>query len=215
MQPLIVSVETIRPYLSLSRNGGIALDGLLGWVVASRDPERFGETIQPPELPLLEVWRSPDGLPLWAATPLYPTDPQMITRYYHRRSPDGYLGLLDVVGKRYNSSGPYKDVRVPLPAYMPGTLVALAIGEAGPIREMLSSVTSIGRRRNVAGAVREWGVTELDLPQDQFLESILQQRPVPLRYLRGLHKPAEAGIYEHVGWTPPYYYVPWHEACRL
>lgn len=214
MRPLIISVETIRPYLSLARDGGIALDSLLGWVVASRDPEHFDEAIMPPELPLLEVWRSPEGLPLWAATPLYPTDPQRITRYYHRRSPDGYIHLLAKPGNRH-SSGPYKEIRSPSPAYTPGTLTAIAIGEAEPIREMLGSVTSIGRHRNAAGAVRTWEVTELDVPQDQFLEHLLQHRPTPLRYLKGLHKPVEASDFERVGWTPPYYYVPWHELCRL
>jgi hypothetical protein len=217
MRPLIISVETVRPYGILARDGGIALDSLLGWVVASSDPERFGDQAISPELPLLEVWRSPEGQPLWAATPLYPTDPHLLTRYYHRRSPDHYIQLLEKPASR-PSSGPHKELRVPSPVYAPGTLSALAIGDPEAIGAMLGSVTSVGRHRNAAGAVRSWDIAELDVPQDAFdafLESLLKRRPVPLRYLKSLGGPTEVTNYERVGWTPPYYYAPWHELCRI
>jgi hypothetical protein len=185
---------------------GLHLDGILAHAVVER--ETAGAMLpQSPdyisiELPLRCLWRSVAGIPLWASTDLLPEGAfTQDTIWLHRRTLEPAMTIVNL----HTGKGRYKERRSPLPALATDQLVAYVDGDISEIRELLSRISSIGKKRIVSGAVREWRVeewTQFSLVDD----AGRALRPIPHLYLYGEER--SNGLL--LAYSPPY----WHVATR-
>lgn len=100
--------------------------------------------------------------------------------------------------------GRYKELRSPLPTLQTETLVSDVLGDADAIAELLSRVSSIGKKRGSLGRVLEWRIEPID-EFSFFDDKQRARRPVPVAYC-GVKSDSAVEI----GFSPPY----WHRATR-
>lgn len=210
METLEVEARLAAPYTSSTPEGRVALDGILAWAVASEYMAEVsdGKAYTVP-IPLLAVWSDPRGLPLWAASDLTPVGVQGHSRIYtHRRIEPHTLEW--AAKKRLDTvAGRWKDVRTPVALIHARALRAIVVGVRGEILRLLDRVTHVGRRTSLGyGRVLRWRVRPVDYP----LAAILMDRPTPTAFLQSHGLPDDPQAYG--GWTPPYWYAPWHTVIR-
>jgi hypothetical protein len=185
---------------------GLHLDGILAHAVVERvtGGAMLPQTPDyvPVELPLRVAWYSPAGVPLWCSTDLLPVDGTTDTLWMHRRALEPHYTRVNL----QTGKGRYKERRSPLPALTATRLVAYVDGDADAIADLLRMVTSIGKKRLIAGRVREWRVEALER-EFTFIEDGVALRPVPHLYLYGEER-LETGAL--LSYSPPY----WHVATR-
>lgn len=186
---------------------GLHLDGILAHALVERDTAgaMLPQTPEyvPCELPLRCVWRSAASVPLWASTDLLPeAEAANDVIYLHRRALEPHM----TAASMKTGKGRYKERRSPLPAIVTHRLVAYADGEAQEIVSLLQRVTSIGKKRIVAGVVREWIIEEID--EFSFTDGEGRAlRPLPHLYIYGEERDDGSPV---LGFSPPY----WHIATR-
>ncbi|GIW06329.1 MAG: hypothetical protein KatS3mg060_1134 [Dehalococcoidia bacterium] len=223
MVPLRVRCNLATGYLpSEIDRADQPLDSVLAWAVlqALPYPVAFGNqaaAVIPTPLQLLWVSSGeegiPAGLPLWAATPLRPVTPSALGReYWHRRYPAQRADMSVRIRAKTNA-GRWKEFRVPISPRTPCELEALAIGHAGTIIDLLEQVSHLGKLGKTGyGYVARWSVEPVPLTLEEAEQQILATRPVPLAAYGELGGQV-AGRIERRGWTPPYWFAPWHASC--
>lgn len=202
----------------------VQLDNLLAFAVVQEATQGVGVG-NPPEgyagwnirLPLGNVWRSEEGLPLWASTVFWPVPSEGTTAagdvlYWHKRMPKGIWsagnkGRLSLNG----SSGRWMERRTPVPVVLCDTWEARCIGDVEEVRRLLTTyIAFVGKKRAVGlGEVEAWEVEPLGWEEagSQGILGILVrdgvlQRPLPVRAAGGLGIDL-ADAPTLVGWTPP------------
>lgn len=201
--PLRVTARLAAPAISYD---GLHLDGILAYAVLEELTHgmlvpQSGEYLRVP-LPLRAAWWSASGVPLWRSTDLLPDAPAVAdVVYLHRRALEPAMTRRNI----QTGKGRHKEKRTPLPAVNNTVLVADVDGNADEIARLLATVSSIGKKRIVAGRVLEWTVEEIDA--FSFFDATGRaRRPVPLDYLG--EPDSQAGA--ELAFSPPY----WHRATR-
>lgn len=220
MTPLRIRATLGTPYTPSEPGGALHLDGVLGWAVIQSLPYPVrwpAGTAAVVPLPLALLWISPEGLPLWASSLIRPVGETADSRYYwHKRYPGHRAELGDRVSAQ-TRAGRWKEYRIPVGAVAAREVVGAAIGHAPTVRDLLAHVTHLGKHAATGdGRVLAWDVAETSWPLEWTRTAIACDRPVPLRYYTA---PAGAvpgdvpALLGRRGFTPPYWYVPWHEPC--
>lgn len=199
MQPLQIEVEVSSP---LGGYHPLTLDGLLAWSVVNEalDGNQLDNSGSPYLLPvpLKLMWRSPVGMPLWAANWFEPVGAnRQISAWWHKRAikPE-HAALRKGVSKASISEvmGRFKEKRIPMPAQIASTWTTTCIGDANEIARLLQNIDAIGKKRN-AQVVR-WTIRGID----EFKFS----RWVPAAYMH-----ESSGVIpldmQLAAWTPPYW----------
>jgi hypothetical protein len=205
---LIITAELATPVVHAERDH-THLDSILAFAALTNHPvsSQFGDYCVLP-LPLHLAWVSPQGLPLWACTPLMPLGPALsASEYWHKRYPAHRAEF----GHRLNavtSAGRWKEYRTPIHTQSVPRLHALAIGAADEVRQLLAVVSHVGKKASMGfGRVARWTVTEAG----HSVEDVLALRPVPAAYYDGREPPGV--LQPQRAWTPPYWYAPLWADC--
>lgn len=214
MEPLIVRCDVPEGYLPAEPDGSLHLDSLLGWAVLQAHPQPVwwpSDAAAVIPVPLARAWVSPAGLPLWAASTLRPEVAAPTWRgHWHKRYPADRAEF----GRRTAanlSAGRWKEYRVPVGVWHPGALVACCLGHAPTIRALLAHVTHVGKKGAAGyGRVGEWSVAPWPGAPAETLTAILAARPVPVAAAGAVGLAIDAARVVVAGWTPPYWYRPWH-----
>lgn len=157
-------------------------------------------------VPLQCLWRSEEGLPLWASTVFWPNGiPVDDVAYWHKRAQSGrWTGTKTGNFSIRPTQGRWMERRVPLPVKAGcNHWYADCIGNAEEIARLLAPISHVSKRRtNGFGAVKRWRIEEIggfSLMRDGIL-----LRPIPAEALETIlpgvsfaEEPAP------VGWTPP------------
>ena len=212
MAGMLITCE-LQPGTPIADYDPPMLDGLLAAAVvrevtggqmlpASREPYFI-------PLPLEQLYVSPEGLPLWAASCLWPSEPSVRDmQYLHRRAQTGQF----TAGKKGRFSvdtikGRWMERRVPTPTVVTDALTAYCIGIPEEVERLLSMISHVGKRRAAGlGEVKAWHVEPVEISVGNLLiRDGALSRPMPIE-ARGLVEPfipSEGASY--VGWTPPYW----------
>ncbi len=205
------------------------LDGLLAWAVVQE--ATGGRGLAPSSapyalpVPLLCLWRSVDGLPLWAASDLRPAGAALDdVEYLHKRAISGGWSAGNPRTGRLSlntASGRHMERRVPLPQRACAVWEARAWGDAAEIARLLAGVAFVGKRRGAGlGEVRDWQVESIPAGggggepgadgvaiapgRDAVCRDGRLLRPVPAGAAGALGlAPDEPPAL--LGWTPPYW----------
>lgn len=206
MEPLRITAHMAAPVVNYA---GLHLDGILAYTVVEALtlgqmlPQTASYIYVP--LPLRAQWHNVDGVPLWASTDMQPVGAfTEDTIYMHRRAPEPHMTLRSI----HTTKGRHKELRTPMPALAANALTADVIGCGEEIARLLASVTSIGKKRGVNGAVLRWSIDSLPGGFSFIDEDGRARRPLPHAYLYNAEeaqKPAQI-----IGFSPPY----WHIATR-
>jgi hypothetical protein len=210
-QPLTVTL-TIRPGAALADHDPVHLDNLLARCLV--DAATAGRGLPPLDghgaydlpVPLRCLWRDPDGLPMWACTPLLPEGAAAADAiYWHKRRQTGLMtrgGGKDGRFSIASTDGRWMERRTPVPARLAERFVARAIGDGDAILALLRAVTHVGKHRaRGLGEVETWAVApaaDFPLVRDGVLT-----RPLPVGALALLGDLAPDVAPAPVGWTPP------------
>lgn len=206
---LRVEAHLGKSYTPSEADGSLHFDGMLsyGMLRAVPWPLLPGGKADVIPLPLELAWVCPQGRPLWASTNMRPVGKKAVgVSYIHKRHPRDRL-TLHRGGAVVTTAGSLKDVRIPQPVVSADRMEAWCIGCPDALKEILTSVTHVGKKSAVGrGRVIEWRVE----PADVSLDWIMQRRPVPHAYCgKSGHAPPR-----RVSWTPPYWHVPAHMEGR-
>jgi len=208
--PLIITAELVTPILHAERER-THLDSILSFAALTNHPvaSDYDQAAVIP-IPLDLVWVCPQGLPLWACTPLMPVGDGLATReYWHKRYPSHRADFGDKLNA-VTRAGRWKEYRVPVHAQQIDRLHALAIGHAEEIEALLAVVTHIGKKGSMGyGRVARWSVTQAA----HTLSDVLALRPVPVAYYEGRNPVGSLAL--NRGWTAPYWYSPWWADCMV
>lgn len=208
--PIIITAQLVTPILHAERER-THLDGILSAAALTDHPQasNYDHAAVIP-LPLDLIWVSPQGLPLWACTPLMPVGEGLATReYWHKRYPSHRADFGDKLNA-VTSAGRWKEYRVPVHAQQIDRLHALAIGNAEAVEALLAVVTHIGKKGSMGyGRVARWSIT----PGAHNLDDVLALRPVPVCYYKDRQPVGALAL--NRGWTAPYWYSPWWADCRV
>lgn len=203
MTALRIICELVAPVVTYH---GLHLDGILAYAQVERMTAGAmlpqSASYYPLDLPLRCLWRNEAGVPLWASTDLLPeTVAVQQTVYIHRRAMEPVMTTANL----QTGKGRYKERRSPLPALATARLVAFADGDAQAIAGLLATVSSIGKKRIVTGAVKAWHIEEIEAFSlvDGAGRAL---RPIPHLYLYG----EERAGGQMLAYSPPY----WHAATR-
>ena len=230
MEPLQVRAILGSPYLSVEKNGALNLDSILSkaffdalpWPTA---PASVAVTVP---LPLALLWVSPEGLPLWNCSQLYPWPEGKLLRgkqYWHKRYPSDRMMEWSKKKNANLSAGRNKEYRVPMPALVPEpqlihkeletpVLQAHCVGNREEIAKLLDHITHVGKKPTQGqGRVLRWEITPLSESADMTRVRIMNSRPMPARYFLEEFGSAEVGDWVRRTFTPPYWYQPWAELC--
>lgn len=209
---LLITGHLVTPVI-FGLDHEIHLDGMLGFAALTTHPvesllDPRGANVVP--IPVALAWISPDGLPLWASTPLRPVAPTIESReYWHKRHP---ADRADFAAKpnANTSAGRYKEYRTPVRAHAARTVTGACIGNRAEIERLLAVVTHIGKKGTMGyGRVARWDVVEIDTDP----ETLLRARPVPVGYYAG-RQPIGI-LVPRRGWTSPYWFAPWWADCLV
>lgn len=210
-RPLRVTLWLL-PGSTLAGNDPLHLDNLLARRVLDRHDDGRGPLDDVAggyefPLPLRTLWRSDDGLPLYAATPFTPvgTTASDVT-FLHKRQQSGRWTKAGRGGwNPRQGSGRWAERRQAIRSTLAEAWIADAIGGADAIGDLLLDVVHVGKKRAMGfGAVARWEIAPL--PAWHFVRGGVLTRPLPALAaptLLGIHTPA--GEPALVGWTPP----PW------
>jgi hypothetical protein len=148
---------------------------------------------------------SEDALPLFASSNLQP-DATLAksTDYWHKRFPAREVIHYCARPNTPTTRGVFKEYRVPMSILNCATLTAHCIANKAELYRLLSTyITFLGKKSaQGAGYVLDWQV-EVD-ESATTLNDILSRRPVPSQYFGKPYGPLG-------GWTPPYWFRPWHK----
>jgi len=212
---LTLSTEPLQVTLVLRANSHLAgydplnLDNLLARAVVddATDGRRLPESQEPYSLPapIKCLWRSAEGLPLWAATPFYPVGRcESDVAYWHKRVQTGrWSGTKRGTFAIRSTNGRWMERRVPLPTRLAEAWAAECVGNAEEIGRLLRRFAHVGKRRsNGFGEVREWRIKPIErftlLREDKLTRAIPALALLDLGII-GLPE----GTAAPVGWTPP------------
>lgn len=220
MQPMRVTALLDRAYIP-AINQHLHLDSLLGYaaVADAPAPVYFGgasAAVVPVPLAMLDVLDGPDGarLPLWAASTLAPVDAHVGAAYQHKRYPEAQAvyGRMDTAID--TRTGQHKDRRTPHAVVITGRATALAVGIPSEVQRLLSEhVPNIGKRHHAGfGRVLQWLVEPLTMSSDEAVSIIAASRAIPIRAQQLV---PTTGRNELATFTPPYWFAPWRETCRV
>jgi CRISPR type IV-associated protein Csf3 len=184
MTPLRVTAEMASRTLAPSE--GLHLDGLLMAAVCKRDgipplTSQADALAAPPiEIPIA---LSNCGRYYLTSSSIGDTLAREL-RYLNKRFPMAEAVVLgDSKLKRVaTGSGPCKAFRIPVEAQHVPQFTWYAVGDPGQVRELLTLITRLGRRRVVGeGLVREWRVEECETwPGFPVLKDGRPLRPLPI-----------------------------------
>jgi len=218
MQPLSITAEIVTGYIPANVDGTCNFDGILAWALLTSLP---GPVLYPNHeavivpIPLKQLWITEDGKPLWAATPLRPVSGYLTGReYWHKRYPVERTEFSQKINAN-TSAGRYKEIRTPVTTRNCSQVSGLVIGNKPEIERLLSCVTHIGKKGNSGyGRVAKWHVEALAMKTEDAETAILNMRPVPKI------SPLSSGLAwdkktSYCGWTPPYWFAPWHTECLV
>ncbi len=206
-EPLCITLELV-PGSRIAGYDPLSLDNLLARAVVDEATEGRGLLNEPGAyrlpVPLRCLWRSPEGLPLWAATPFFPVgDCVPDVAYWHKRAQTGELtGTRSGHFAIRSTQGRWMERRVPLPTKVCDTWQAWCIGDGHEIARLLTPVVHVGKKRSTGfGEVRRWRVEsgEFDLVREARLMRAMPAMALP-ELLPGLMPTEEPAP---VGWTPP------------
>lgn len=208
MRPLRIVAELADP---VAYYHPVHFDGILSSAVVE---DVTGGAGVPPSsdwyyipLPLRVVWRTQDGVPLWASTDMEPVgqyENEII--YWHRRAPEPYMTWRNII----TTSGRHKEKRTPLPCIVANEMACHVIGNANEIARLLERVTAIGKKRHSLGAVRRWLISPID--EFSFVRDGVFLRPVPAGMFGGVDIDA-MGTLRLEAFTPPYWHVMSRAMC--
>lgn len=207
MIPLRVEVDLADSVVTYN---GLHFDAILSYAVVEAVTRG---AMLPPQSPYIEIplplavlWRNRNDVPLYASTDLTPRGASVsAVRYWHKRSLEPSMSRKSI----RVTKGVHKEKRVPMPTIHAQTLTADVIGNGDELARLLATVTSIGKKRNSAGAVLRWRIYEVD--RFRLVDDAgFARRPLPVTYQlkRGQPVPLAAG--QHISFSPPY----WHPATR-
>lgn len=215
VEPLLVRCTTPEGYIPAEPDGSLHLDSLLGWAVlqAHHEPVWWpDDSAAVIPVPLARLWVSPGGLPLWAASTLRPADANTPRAHghWHKRYP---LDRVDWAKRKTAnlSAGRWKEYRVPVTTWHPDELRAVCIGHRETVAALLDQVTHVGKKGAAGyGRVGVWAVEPWPMTTGEATAAILKARPVPVACLGERGAAADASAVRVAGWSPPYWYRPWH-----
>ena len=214
MIPLRIRAQTLSPVSVDPASGAINLDAVLAWAAIN----------DLPCVPLdksAECWVTPiparvlyihERKPVWAVSYLIPDHrPTVSMEYWHGRYPEDrseFAGKPNVNKK----AGRYKSWRVPLQVIAPCTWEATVIGVETEIRRLLASVSHVGKKSSAGYGRVCWSVESggTDITED----SISRRRVMPIEFYHGRNVD-ELSLRPASGYTPPYWYRPWHGPCLV
>lgn len=184
------------------------LDNLLARAVVDEATQGQGLPSEPGayrlSVPLRCLWRSEDGLPLWAATAFQPTGQAVRDEaYWHKRVQPGRMtGTRTGNFSIRSTQGRYMERRVPLPNVVCRTWEATAIGDPDEIARLLCPFVFVGKRRtNGFGEVESWLIKPVDA--FELVRGDLLTRSLPAEAVHLLNGIIPEGEPAPVGWTPP------------
>ena len=157
-------------------------------------------------LPLRCLWRSEEGLPLWASTNFLPEgDSESDVIYWHKRAMSGRFTLAGN-GRPLQLStahGRWMERRVPMPVRVCEKWTATCIGNPDEIVRLIGHIRYLGKKRAIGfGEVAYWtveAVSAFELWDEQRL-----LRPVPEAAKEVFEDRVSFGVPSPlVGWTPP------------
>ena len=221
-EPLAITV-TLLTGVNPGVRDELHIDSMLGAAVVQSYPVPVsfdgGTKVVP--VPLDSLWISEDGLPLWASSLFYTLGGVFRDkRYWHKRYPTGHLEW-SVKQSANTSAGRWKEYRVPLLPRVMDTeqdacLRCLCIGNKEEIERLVPYLTHIGKKGTQGyGRVLSWTVEPFALHPDAARVSILNHRPAPAAYYYETYGNDLASDWIIQGWTPPYWYAPWHRPCLV
>lgn len=212
-QTLMITAKLATPYVPVGTDNAVHLDGLLSQAVLTAHPcaPQFNGQACIVPLPLEILWISPQWLPLWAASDMLPGDPVTAREYWHKRYPSHRAEFGSKMAA-VTTAGRWKEYRVPLNAVRANLLHGIAIGNKDEITRLLGFVSHIGKKGSAGyGRVAQWQVDAIDAADP--LDLIIAAKSVPVDYAQSKDI---AGKYSPLrGWTPPYWYAPYHSPCII
>jgi hypothetical protein len=157
-------------------------------------------------IPIQCLYRSGEGLPLWASTVFWPAGmPVDDVAYWHKRVQSGrWTGTKTGNFSIRPTQGRYMERRVPLPVKAAcNEWYADCIGNAEEIARLLAPLSHVSKRRtNGFGAVKQWRIEEIE--EFSLIRDGILLRPVPAEALDAV-LPDVSFVEDPapVGWTPP------------
>lgn len=215
MRGLTIRATVGTPVLAATSDGRVHLDSVLAFAANYPNAHQLPalrERVVCPEIPgLLCLWRSSQGLPLWACSDLAPAGLWTQGREYaHRRYPSHRADRARKVSAN-TAAGQYKEARKQLLTTSATHWQAQCIGDVDAIRSLLAGITHIGSRSSIYGRVLRWEIEPDDAVTAQ---TILARRPVPVAAMELLLPDVQpTRINPQCPWTPPYWYAPWNLPC--
>lgn len=217
--PLVVTAHMV-PGARVQHYEPLMLDGILAWAVvheatqgrglaAAAEPYRI-------DLPLSCLWRSPEGLPLWAASSLTTVGPSAQDVIIQTKRPQSGRWTKTKSGRLLltPTAGRWRARQIPRPATVCDAWRGWCEGDPYEVRRLLAMVTHLGKRKAAGlGVVQRWKVEEasaFDLVMGGRLT-----RPVPAAAADAVlpQRPEEATTM--VAWTPPHWLtMTWAEGWR-
>lgn len=221
-EPLLVRAELLTPYVPATPDGSVHLDALLSAMVLETHPKAplFPEDGSPAcvPLPLELAWVSPGGRPLWVSSDLRPQgDAIRSQEYWHKRTPSDRLDLA-TKQRLETRRGRWKEYRMPLPTVRVPELRGVCIGNAPEIARLLSHVSHIGKKASQGFGRVSFRISRWDESRGEAYRACMHARPVPVSYImdeEGELHVGEGVRYSRMGWTPPYWYAPWHDLAVI
>lgn len=202
-QPLLVVANLVTPYVG-AVGERLHLDAILSyaWMESLTHPVWYTDAaVIPLPLEALSVVKGPkkERLPVWASTYLIPQGDVLRDRaYWHKRYPVDRAEFSTKLNAEMGV-GRNKEYRVPLQTLHTPQMRAACIGNQSEIERLLSYVIHIGKKRSQGyGRIGSWEVTPLVWTLEEARAAISRERPMPAPF-------GAVG-----GFTPPYWYAPWH-----
>lgn len=221
-QPLKITLR-LRSGSLIGGYDAVHLDNVLAWAVMHEATQGTG---LPPSsdlyalpVPLSCLWKSADGLPLWAASCFVPAagaqegaaETWEDTEYLHKRAISGRWSRGDARTGRLSidtARGRDMERRIPVPQKGGDTWEAWAWGDGAETLRLLTRIAFVGKRRGAGGGEVEcWQVEaapEMTAWRDAAVQAGKLLRPMPLGAVAPLGLTIAPPL-SLLGWTPPYW----------
>jgi hypothetical protein len=159
-------------------------------------------------VPLSICFISEKGLPCYVSTDLFPDgECNSGTEYWHKRFPSREVMQYCAKPNTPTTRGAFKEYRIPMTTQLPVShrVTGYVIGNLKEVQRLLQDIDFIGKKPSQGmGSVLEWRVEEAITTE----HTILQKRVIPVEMIGSGSGPL-------LGWTPPYWYRPWHSHVKL